>query len=232
MSIVDEASIDGLPDPVRRCLLHSGVLGTPVPTGVTVRQRGRIRTSRESRWLGFRAVETYGVEEPAFSWRAGLRIGGVTLGRATDSLSDGHGSMHVKLLGLFDVVDESGSGIDQGSAMRWLNETMWFPAVWATPTIRWEPIDETSAIGSVTTGETTVQAEFRFDETGRFVDFAADRLRGVDDAFEPTPWRTPITEHRSFDGLELPAAGTAEWLLDDGPFPYIDISVDDITYTH
>ena len=31
-----------------------------------------------------------------------------------------------------DIVDATGREMDQGSVMRWFNETMWFPAVWAT----------------------------------------------------------------------------------------------------
>ena len=40
--------------------------------------------------------------------------------------------------------------------MRWLNETMWFPAVWTTEVISWESVDDRVAIGSVTVGDAVV----------------------------------------------------------------------------
>jgi hypothetical protein len=138
--------------------------------------------------------------------------------------------MHVRLLGLKDIVDATGPEMDQGSVMRWFNETMWFPAVWATDLIRWDPIDVGSALGSLTVGNQTVQAEFRFDSDGRFLDFRADRHRSIGDSFEVRPWRTPITAHADFNGNELPARGSGVWELDDGDFEYIQLEVTDVRY--
>ena len=230
MPVIDDDRLASLPDPVRRSLIHSGVRGSAVPETVTLSQRGRIRTSPDARWLSFRAVEDYGVADPSFTWRARLRIAGMTLGRATDSLSDGTGRMQVRLLGRFDVVDAAGPELDQGSLMRWFNETMWFPAVWATNLITWTPIDDAAAVGSVSVGDLTAEAVFRFDDRGRLVDFVADRYRGTGDEAALTRWRTPISGHRVFEGIEMPASGTAVWELPEGPFPYIEIALDDVRY--
>ncbi|MDJ0496891.1 MAG: hypothetical protein QNJ89_03615 [Acidimicrobiia bacterium] len=230
MITVTEAAVAGLPVPVQRSLRRSGVVGQPVPQSVTVRQDGQIRTNAEAKWLRFKARESYTIDPPAFTWKAALKIGGITLGRATDTLDAGRGRMHVRLLGLKDIVDATGPDMDQGSVMRWFNETMWFPAVWATDLIRWESIDDTSAVGSMTAGDQTVEAEFRFDAEGRLVDFRADRAYDADNGFEVRPWRTPITGHAGFNGIELPAGGSAVWELDDGDFEYIQIRVTDVRY--
>jgi hypothetical protein len=121
--------------------------------------------------------------------------------------------------------------MNQGSLMRWLNETMWFPSAWAVDVISWEPIDENSAIGSVSSGGLSARGEFRFDAAGRLVDFRADRYRDVKGAFEMTPWSTPLTEHDRFDGVELPSFGSAIWNLEDGNFEYIQIRATDVQYS-
>jgi hypothetical protein len=155
-----------------------------------------------------------------------MKFGPLTIGRAVDSLEEGRGAMRVKLLGLLNVVDAVGPELDQGSALRWLNETMFFPAVWATGLIKWEPIDATSAVGAVTAGDLEVQAEFRFDEEGRFVDFYADRYRTVGDEFVATPWSTPISAHAPLAGVVVPTAGSGVWHLDDDEaFDYIQLEV-------
>ena len=230
MAVVTEEALSKLPEPVARCLRRCGVVGLPIPQAVTVRQVGQIRTSAEAKWLRFRARETYTIDPPAFTWKASLKVGGMTLGRATDTLDQGRGRMHVRLLGLKDIVDATGPDMDQGSVMRWFNETMWFPAVWATDVISWQPVDANTALGSMTAGDQTVEAEFRFDSDGRLVDFRADRAYDSADGFEVRPWRTPISGHAIFNGLELPSRGSGVWELDDGDFEYIQLEVTDVGY--
>jgi hypothetical protein len=231
MASVTPEMIADLPDPVQRSLRRSGVVDREIPAAVSVRQEGEIRTSADAKWLRFTAVEEYQLDPPGFDWRASLKIAGMTLGRATDSLKDGHGRMRVRLLGLSTVVDATGPEMDQGTLMRWLNETMWFPAVWATDVISWEPIDQSSAIGSACVDDLSVAAEFRFDEDGRLVDFRADRYRDTQPGFEMTAWSTPLTEHARFNGMELPSAGGAVWSLESGDFEYIRIRVTDVRYS-
>ncbi len=231
MTVLREDAIAPLPDPVQRCLRRTGVIGKPIPSAVTVVQRGQIRTAPTSRWLRFTAREVYEVSRPGFEWRAALKIGGITAGRATDSLRAGRGRMHVKLLGLIPVVDAAGPEIDQGSLLRWLNETMWFPAVWATDLISWDRIDETSALGFVSVAGLSVSAEFRFDAEGRLVDSCAERYRSGDDGYELATWCTPLTKHTTFGGFELPSGGSAVWKHNDEEFEYIQIEATDVDYS-
>ena len=138
--------------------------------------------------------------------------------------------MRVRLLRLFGVVDEAGPEMDQGAWSRWLNETMWFPQVWATDLVAWEAIDERSALASVDAAGTRVAGEFRFDSEGRVVDFVADRYRDTGSGLTLTKWSTPITRYDRFDGLELPSAGSAVWWLPDRQIEYIRLRVEGIEH--
>ena len=231
MTEVLEQTIAGLPAPVQRSLRQSGVVGSKIPTSVEVWQKGRIRQAPKGRWLSFTAHEIYTLDQPGFVWNAALKSAGITVGRATDSLRDGTGRMHVRVLGLFNVVDATGSEMDQGSLSRWLNETMWFPAVWATDVISWVPIDENSAAGTVEAGGLSVQAEFQFDSEGRLIDFRTDRYRDTGSGFELSSWSTPLVEHARFSGIELPSRGSAVWNLEEDDFEYIQIRATDVRYT-
>ena len=228
MSWVD---VEGLPIAVQRGLRRTGVVGREVPAAVRVLQKGQIRTRAGGRWLRFTAEEDYTLDPPGFVWNASLLLAGVRAGRATDSFVDGRGRMRVKLFGVATVVDASGDEMDQGSLMRWLNETMWFPAVWATEAISWEPVNDNAAIGTVAVGGLTARAEFHFDDDGRLIDFRADRFRSVGSSFEMTPWSTPLVEHRDFHGVEVPSFGSAVWTLDHDTFEYIRIRAIDVSYS-
>lgn len=227
MSIVTDEAVAALPAPVRRCLRRSGVLGSEVPTSVTLHQRGELLL--RDLWWPFTAVQSYTLDPPGFRWNATVRRARLPVALADDTLDGGKGRMHVRLFGLIPVVDATGSEMDQGALMRWLNETMWFPQTWAT-SLAWEPIDDESATGSVTVGDLTAAAVFRFDPDGRFVDFHADRYRASDSGFGLTPWRTPITAHGSFGGFELPSAGHAVWIVDGNEEEYIRLHITDIHY--
>lgn len=228
MTTVTDEMLADLPSPVQRSLRRSGVVGRAMPTTVFVRQQGEILL--RGRWFPFTAEEDYLLDPPQFDWRAVVKFAGMSIARAEDSLEDGRGRMYVRLLGLFPVVDAAGAEMDQGSLMRWLNETMWFPQVWATDVITWRSLDDRAAIGAVSAGDLTVEAEFRFDADGRLVDFRTDRYRAVDTGFELTPWATPIVDHARFDGIEVPSFGSALWKLADEELEYIRIRITDVTY--
>lgn len=230
-TLVTEGSIADLPPPVQRCLRLSGAVGTPVPKSVVARLDGRLRSSPTGRWLRFKSLETYEVSRPGFIWDAAVKVGPVTVGRAVDSLVSRRGSMQVTLLGFLKLIDVTGPEMDQGALLRWLNETMWFPAVWATRVISWEAIDDSSAIGSVTAGQVRVSGEFRFDREGRFVDFNADRHRSVGKEFVLTPWSTPVHNHAQLAGVVVPTAGSGVWHPEDGEaFEYIQLEVKALDY--
>lgn len=228
MVTVSDERIAGLPAPVRRSLHRSGVAGVDMPAAVMLRQRGEILL--RDRWFPFTANQEYSLDPPGFVWRATVRLAGLPFAFAEDALESGRGRMHVRVLGLVPVVDATGREMDQGALMRWLNETMWFPQVWATDLISWQPIDDSSATGRVSAGGLTAGAEFRFDGDGRFVDFRADRYRATDSGFELARWATPITAHASFGGIEVPSAGRARWLLDRGELEYIRLQITNIHY--
>lgn len=228
MATVTDEMLVSLPPPVARSLRRSGVVGREIPKAVSLRQAGELLL--RDRWMPFTANEEYRLDPPGFEWRGNVRLGGIAIANAKDSLRSGRGKMRVRLFGVVPVVDEEGPEMDQGSLMRWLNETIWFPQVWATDVITWTPLDEHSAMGAVSAGGLTVEAEFCFDDEGRVVDFRADRYRSEDSGFVLTPWRTPIVTHARFDGIEVPSSGSALWELDDGDLEYIRIRVTDVTY--
>lgn len=228
VQILDESSIQHLPEPVVRSLRRSGVLGRPIPRRVNIKQRGEILLN--DRWFPFDADQSYTTDAPSFAWTARVKIAGLPIARATDSLVGGRGRIHVRLLNLFTVVDASGKEMDEGALMRWLNETMWFPQVWATDVISWRPVDDKTAVGRVAVEGLAVEAAFRFDGEGRLVDFSADRYRMDGDTAALAPWRTPITDHGTFDGVEVPSRGSALWDLEAGTLEYIRLQITDVRY--
>jgi hypothetical protein len=136
---------DGLPEPVRCHLRHAIPPGAPALRSARLLHHGTFRPSRLRRWFPIRGEEYFTVEPPGFVWHATLRMMPGLWFEARDHLLDQRGSMLVKLASTLAVVDASGPAIDQGAAMRWLAEAVWFPRALLSDRIAWEPVDERSA---------------------------------------------------------------------------------------
>jgi Family of unknown function (DUF6544) len=109
---VTEQMLADLPEPVRRYLRYTGVVGRPFPGTVRLRQKGRMRLGPGPRWIPLDAEEHYSVQPPGFVWAGALRAGPLPVARARDMYADGTGRMLVKVASLWPVVDASGERMD------------------------------------------------------------------------------------------------------------------------
>ncbi len=219
-SVVRPADLERLPQPVRRWLVRSGVIGKPRARTVRLLQHGEIRTSPDGAWMPAQAEQYFSIEPPAFLWSAD-----VTMMRALplvgrDSYVDGKGHMLIKALSLVDVVDATGAAIDQGTLARFLAECVWFPSAALSPHIAWIPLDGSRAKAIMSYRGVTAAAVFSFDALGRFSSLRAERfMSGRRDA-GLTPWRVSVSEWRKLGGVEVPARGSVGWQLATGTFDY------------
>jgi hypothetical protein len=68
--VVTEEMLADLPEPVRRYLRYTGVVGRPFPGTIRLRQNGRMRAGP---WLPLEAEEYYSVQPPGFVWAGTAR---------------------------------------------------------------------------------------------------------------------------------------------------------------
>jgi hypothetical protein len=64
--VVTEQMLAGLPEPVRRYLRYTAVVGKPFPRTIRLRQKGRMRPGPGQRWIPLDAEEHYSVQPPGF----------------------------------------------------------------------------------------------------------------------------------------------------------------------
>ncbi|NOX87897.1 MAG: hypothetical protein GXO77_02645 [Calditrichaeota bacterium] len=228
--VIKSEDIAGLPEPVRRWLKYSNIIGKERIRVVRLKQKGFFRTGPDKKWMPFDAREYYTTDPPAFIWSATVRMAPLVPLKVRDKYAEGKGKMQVKLLGLFSVVDETGDEIDQGAMVRYLNEMMWFPSAALNDYIKWEPVDDNSAKATMSYQGVTASAIFYFDEEGKVTNMIAERAMYEDNAFVFKKWSTPITEHGELNGIRIPVKGEGVWLLESGDFSYIRLEVTDIEY--
>lgn len=82
--IVTEEMLQKLPDPVKRYLVYSGVVGKPIVQTVRLKQVGKIRKDTKQPWMNFEAKQYYSVSPPGFVWIAYMKVFGLPLVRVRD----------------------------------------------------------------------------------------------------------------------------------------------------
>ncbi|MDM8000694.1 MAG: hypothetical protein QUS33_12080 [Dehalococcoidia bacterium] len=219
-----------LPEPVRRYLNYTNVVGKPWINTVRLRQTGRFRTAPDKPWMPMTAVQFYTTDPPGFLWKARFRIFGLPLLSARDTYKAGHGHMYGRIA-LFTIFDERGDQYDQGSLMRYLSEMIWFPIAFLGENIVWQSVDDHCAQVTLTDCGQSVSGRLFFDDTGRPTGFAADRYyrKGKDD-LRLEHWSTPISEYGVRAGLNLPVRGQAVWKLASGDYAYWDGLITEVEY--
>ena len=109
-------------------------------------------------------------------------------------------------------------------------EAVWFPSIWVRDErVRWEPVDEETALLFVPFGEREENFVVRFDpETGLLDTMEAMRYREAGPQAKKILWITKAFQGKAFDGIYLSTAGSATW-FDQGK-PWAVFTLEEVKY--
>jgi hypothetical protein len=222
--------LHNLPEPVQRYMAFSNVVEKPWIETVYLKQSGRFRRSQDQLWMPVTAEQIFTTDPPGFIWKARFKVAGLPLMNARDAYQDGHGHMYGKMVGLFNIFDERGVEIDQGTLLRYLGEMVWFPTAFLGENITWQAVDDHCANLTLSDGGQTVSAQMRFDAAGRPVNFNALRYGDFEGEYSLQSWSVPMILFEERSGLNIPVRGMVTWNLPSGDLPYYEWNISEVEY--
>ena len=213
---------EDLPAPVER--YYRQLYGDDVPVITSAVVSGRA------------AIRPFGITLPArfrFTHEAGqgyrhyieATFFGIPIMKVNEHYLDGHGRLEIPIIGVAE-----GPQTDQGANLGLWAESTFLPAIYLTDSrIRWEAIDEETALLIVPFGEEEQQFVVRFDpDTGRLRLMEAMRYR--DEMGDKILWLAATLPGQTIEAGEavLEAVGAATW-LDQGT-PWATFTAEEIVY--
>ena len=230
---VTDADLAPLPEPLRRYLRATGVLGRPRVRNYRLRFRGRIRSAPDTRWMPFEADQQSFADQPTRLFLMQARMFALPV-LVYHRLIGGHATMQVKIVGAIPMVDARGDVMDRSEAVTLFNDMcLLAPGTLMDPAILWEPVDARTVRARFTNGEHTIAATLLFGDDGLLANFISDdRSRASPDGkvFTRLRFSTPVRDYRDFGSVRLAAHGEARWLLPEGEFTYGEFDLQEVAY--
>jgi hypothetical protein len=232
---VDLRELDGLPPPVARHLRQALPEGATLIRAVDVVHRGTFNMGQAGeQWRPFTSRQRVVTRRPGFVWDARISMGPGVAVHVHDAYVDGEGILEPAILGLYSLMQlrDRGGEVARGELMRFFAEAAWYPtALLPSQGVRWEPIDDTHARGTLVDGPLTLPMTFGFGADGLLASMRVeDRGRTVDGTVVPTPWEGRMSNYQRRDGYLVPLDGEVAWLTPQGRLPYWRGTITDITY--
>lgn len=228
-TIITPPMLDSLPPVVQHWMKHANIVGREKADWVFIRQTGTMRTSTQGKWVPFRAMQWFRTEDPGFLWLPDVKYARGIHVTGMDRFEDGKGQMLLKALSLVPVVNAKGTEIDQGSMVRYLAETIWFPSAALNGYIHWEQTDSLQARATITYKGTTATGTFTFNPSGDVVSFEAPRYYFRKGGSTLENWFVQMDPegYREFEGIRIPAKSSIVWKLKTGDYEWLRLEVTD-----
>ncbi len=163
--IVNEKDLHGLPRPVQRYLKYTNIIGKEKAKVFSIKFNGQFKMKLDADWINVSTEQYNFIASPARIFHIRGAKGFIPVS-GRDAYIDGKANMLIKVMSLFTVEDAKGYEMDISELVTVLNDMVYCPSAFLGDNIKWEAIDDTSAMAIITEHGMSASAIFFFNEEG------------------------------------------------------------------
>jgi hypothetical protein len=183
-----------------------------------LRNQGHLRVATNShRWFAFHGKQVVAPEARSFLWDARVSMPLRSHLRVLDSYRGGIGEGRVSMLSAIAIASEHGRPeLNSGALHRYLAEAVWYPtALLPEAGVRWEELDERTAIARLRDHGTSVSLEFRFNAAGEVISiYTPGRWGRFEGRYRQVAWEGRFKNYEKRQGFRVPSYGEVGWYVD------------------
>jgi hypothetical protein len=224
--IITDANLIGLPEPVKRYLRYTQIIGKESIRRVHLKQKGFFKMQEGQGWQPLVAEQYYTTNPPAFLWLGRIKPFPLLSITGRDQFVEGHGNMVIELLSLIPLANVHGPEVDQGELLRYFAEIAWFPTAWLSDCIQWEAIDAESVKATICYYDITASMVLYFNDKDQITHITAERYYQK----QLEKWSGYFDEYQEVHGIWIPIKAEVMWNFKSGDFSYFRGEIIDIAY--
>lgn len=233
-SILSEAELVNLPEPVKNYILYTGSVGKPKVDNFKIEFNGKIRKNEESPWMPFNSEQNNFLESSTrlFFMKAvmkGLPVAGF------HCFKNGDAFMDIRLLSLFKVQYQSGKEMGIAETVTFFNDMCCMaPSTLIDARINWLESDSSKVHAEFTNNGITISAWLYFNQKRELINFVSDDrfAAGENNTMKRIRWSTPLKNYREVDGYKLASYAEAIYSYPEGDLCYGTFSLKHIKYNN
>lgn len=220
--MITEKDLEKLPEPVKKWLITTGVLGKKRIKSLSLSQNGKMKLNpKQNKWYSSTAKQYIRVDEPEFKWNVKVSIAPFINVYGEDIFRIGKGDLKMSLFSLIPIAHvKDNKKTNESSLSRFLLELPWYPTAALEDYVEWESINNESAFCNIKYKNLEASGTFHFDSEGNLLKVESLRYKDNSTDAEKIPCSGEIKEIVEVDGIKIPSKIDVNWVTKGEQFTW------------